>query len=318
MKPLILRKRLVSTGDDMQIKTPRLPLLSIVVPNLNGGQYLTHALESILAQDGPPYELIVVDGGSTDCSPDVLQRFRNRIDKLIVEPDCGQADAIMKGVAAARGEIFNWINSDDSLLPGALATVSKGIEGADCFAGAVQEIDEFGHPVRTVFQRRISSASILRHPWRGSSYHQPGVWLRRSRFLNCGGLNRSLHFAFDRDMMIRYLENCSGVVIRDRPIAVFRLHSKSKTVAQPKRFIEEQSASLNYFAHNGTPRLQRIAQSQLRRLVWWSELESIGQIAMEGQRLKAALLLLRGVAKRPPERIGRASFGTMMRIISSW
>lgn len=293
------------------------PFLSVVVPNLNGGKYLPQTLESILAQEGPQFELIVVDGGSTDGSAEVLERFKDRIDVLIVEPDRGQADAIMKGVAIARGKLFNWINSDDVLLPGALAAVVDGIGNTDCFAGAVQDMDESGAPVGVVRQRRLTAEAILRHPWRGSSYHQPGVWLRRQRFLDCGGLDRDLDFAFDREMMIRFLAAGAAVRITDRPLAGFRLHPGSKTVALSSRFNEEQLETLRRFADDGPRRLRRLASTHLERMNWWSELEGIQGMAKGGNRLKAATRILVGVATRPRSRVGRASLRALARVLFS-
>lgn len=288
---------------------------SIVVPNLNGGRFLAESLTSILAQRDAAFELIVVDGGSTDDSLEVLTQFKDRIDLLIAEPDRGQADAIMKGAAAARGVFFNWINSDDVLLPGALAVVAAGIGRAGCFAGAVQEMDESGKPVGMVLQRRLTATAILRHPWRGSSYHQPGVWLRRDRFLDCGGLDRDLHFAFDREMMIRYLATDPSVCISDRPLAAFRLHPESKTVAQSKRFVEEQRATLQRFADHGPKPIRRVARSHLDRLTWWSELEAIRKQAERRNRMSAALRILGGVMARPRTRAGRASLRALASVL---
>jgi glycosyltransferase involved in cell wall biosynthesis len=293
----------------------RAPVFSIVMPNLDGGRFLREALDSVLAQKGASYELIVVDGGSTDDSQDILEQFRDRIDTLIIEPDRGQADAIMKGAAVARGKLFNWINSDDVLLPGALSTVEDGIGNADCFAGAVQEIDEAGSPVGVVLQRRLTAEAILRHPWRGSSYHQPGVWLRRARFVDCGGLDRNLHFAFDREMMIRFLATGVSVRVTDRPLAGFRLHSDSKTVSQSDRFIEEQEATLKRLAEHGPEGLRGVARSHLERLSWWSELEEIQKRAAAGNRIDLAIRIVKGVAARPRIRTGRASLQALARVL---
>jgi len=292
-----------------------LPLTSIVVPNLNGGRFLAECLASILEQRSDLMELIVVDGGSTDNSVEVLKRFEDHIDALIVEPDRGQADAIMKGAGIARGELFHWINSDDIVLPGALSAVRDGIGDAACFAGAVQEMDDTGAPVRVVLQRRLTAEAILRHPWRGSSYHQPGVWLRRKRFLDCGGLDRELHFAFDRDMMVRYLATGAEVRITDRPLAGFRLHPKSKTVAQSARFREEQLETLRRCAEDGPQRLRRVASSHIERLNWWAQLDEIQARAVREGRLKAAFAVLRGVAARPAARAGRASMSALLKVL---
>ncbi len=277
------------------------PLLSIVIPNLNCGRFLGQAIESVLAQDLPERELIVVDGGSTDGSSEILERHRESIDVLIVEPD----------------RVFNWINSDDVLLPGALATVAAGIGHADAFAGAVQDMDEDGTFGRVVLQRRVTAEAILRHPWRGSSYHQPGVWLRRDRFLTCGGLDRSLHFAFDREMMIRYLAGGGSVRISDRPLAGFRLHPGSKTVSQSSSFVDEQKLTLRRVAEDGPEPLRRLAAAHLERLSWWSELEAIERSACRGSRLSSAALIVRRVLGRPRVRAGRAAARTLARVLST-
>ncbi|MCG6949130.1 MAG: glycosyltransferase [Acidobacteria bacterium] len=291
------------------------PLFSIVIPNLNGARFLAEALESVLAQSGPTLELIVVDGGSTDGSLEILDRFRDHIDVLIAEPDRGQADAIMKGAATASGQLFNWINSDDLLLPGALETVANAIGNHNCFGGAVQEVDESGQPVGVVLQRRLTAEAILRHPWRGSSYHQPGVWLRRDKFLDCGGLDVALHFAFDRDMMIRYLASGESARITDQPLAGFRLHSGSKTVSQSDRFNQEQRETLVRYSEHGPPRLRKIAAAHLERLMWWSDLEEIEAMAEAGHRIEAATRIVRGVVTRPRTRAGRASLRALARVV---
>ena len=199
----------------------------------------------------------------------------------------------------------------------ALATVADGIGNADCFAGAVQEVDESGVPIGVVRQRRLTAEAILRHPWRGSSYHQPAVWLQRKKFLDCGGLDRDLHFAFDREMMIRFLATGASVRITDRPLAGFRLHPGSKTVALSSRFNEEQLETLRRFADHGPRRLQRLASSYLEKMNWWSELEKIQGMAKGGNRLKAATRILVGSAARPRSRAGRASLQALARVLFS-
>ena len=306
-------EKMLRTDRQLFLSDP--PVFSIVMPNLNGGRFLAEAIESILTQDGPQHELIVVDGGSTDCSVEILEHYREQIDVLIVEPDRGQSDAIMKGCLVARGNLFNWINSDDVLLPGGLAAVAGGIRNADCFAGAVQDMDESGIPRSLVLQRRLTAEAILRHPWRGSSYHQPGVWLRRNMFLDCGGLDRNLHFAFDREMMIRYLAAGASVRITDQPLARFRLHAASKTISQSRRFLDEQQETLRRFANHGPRGLRRLARSHLERLKWWSELEEIKESANRGSRLDAAARILGGVAARPRNRAGPASVQALAHVL---
>ena len=111
-----------------------LPLVSIVTPTYNMAKYLTETIESVLAQDYPNIEYIVVDGASTDGSLEILERYQGRL-RYFSEPDRGPADAAAKGFRQARGEIFAWLNADDTYLPGAVlkgVAVSRSASGNRC------------------------------------------------------------------------------------------------------------------------------------------------------------------------------------------
>src|SRR6185369_4871040 len=99
------------------------PLITLVTPSLNQGRYLEATLASVIAQDYPRLELIVVDGGSVDGSVEIIRRHADRLSWWVSEPDKGQSDALIKGFSRANGDVMNWLNADDLLRPGALFAV---------------------------------------------------------------------------------------------------------------------------------------------------------------------------------------------------
>jgi len=178
------------------------PTISIVTPSFNQAQYLPECLESVLGQDYPQMECLVIDGGSTDRSVEVLQEFGSRLAYWVSEPDRGQAEAVNKGWARARGDVLGWINSDDLLRPGALRQVATAYAThpqAAMIFGDVEEVTASGRPVRAKHMAGFSLSSLLL----GKNMPQPGVFVSRRTYGKLGGLNESLHYALDFDYFLR-------------------------------------------------------------------------------------------------------------------
>ena len=214
-----------------------LPLVSIVTPSLNSERFIARTVESVLGQDYPNIEYIVVDGGSTDGTLAILDQYRNRV-RSASGPDGGVAGAINKGFAQSRGSILGWLSSDDTYLPGAISrAVDRLLEVPE--AGVVYGegvwIDEHDnvlgrYPTETPFR-----ASMLE---RECPICQPASLMRREAFEGVGSLDTSVRFAFDYDLWIRLSRQYSFTTAPEC-LAASRMHRGSITLGQRKPVLEE-------------------------------------------------------------------------------
>jgi glycosyltransferase involved in cell wall biosynthesis len=174
------------------------------MPSLDQGEFLEAALRSVLLQDGPEVELIVVDGGSRDGSVEVLEKYDPWLSRWTSEPDRGQAHAINKGLARATGDVLGWLNSDDLLLPGALdriATAFARRSDLSVVCGFRKVLDAGGAFVRN-WVRDLPTAHYLRHY---CCVAQETVYWRRQVLERLGPLDESFHYALDYDYWLRML-----------------------------------------------------------------------------------------------------------------
>jgi len=210
--------------------------ISVVTPSFNQGTFIETAIRSVLSQTGADIEYLVLDGGSTDGTLDVLQKYAVDFDYWRSQPDGGQAAALREGFARATGEIFCWLNSDDVLLPSCLETVSAYFSthpDVDCAVGGALVInsenrvvaDRFGLP-RAVRGRKETLRTLLAR--RGCSFYQPASFWRRQAYERCGGVDASLTFAMDYDLYLRLAAQKPFGHI-DRYLACFRIHADSKS-----------------------------------------------------------------------------------------
>ncbi len=218
---------------------PDAPLVSIVTPSYNQAEFIEATIRSVLLQDHAPLEYIVVDGGSTDGTLDILRRYAAWL-TWTSEPDGGQAEAINKGLRRARGEVLAYLNSDDLYLPGAIARAVSCLRGqpqAGLVYGDCDVIDEAG---RTVGRLRAPgpAQSLSRMIARGEYIPQPAAFWRRAVVERAGLFDESLHLALDYDFFIR-AGRVMPVAYLPQPLAAFRLHGGSKTVSREERHWRE-------------------------------------------------------------------------------
>jgi glycosyltransferase involved in cell wall biosynthesis len=219
------------------------PKISIVTPSFNQGQFLEEAIRSILLQNYPNLEYIIIDGGSSDESVGIIKKYEPWISYWVSEKDNGQAHAINKGLERCTGDIFNWINSDDYLTEGALKIIAEKISDFDVLAGSVINFTDAN-------KNLVHSANLsVKKMMRGDTsviYQQPGTWLYLDKLRHVGCLNESLHFCFDWLLVINYLNRFPNVKYTTEALANFRLHNQSKTIGNGLDFrMERLQISLN-------------------------------------------------------------------------
>jgi len=209
-------------------------LVSIVTPSFNQAPYLEATIRSVLEQNYPDLEYIVVDGGSSDGSVDILRRYAERLAWWVSEPDKGQTDALNKGFAHARGEILAWLNSDDTYQPGAVAEAVAFLRSQPELGlvyGDANFIDENGRLIG-----RFSAAQTDYRRLRRGYVHIPqqAAFFRADLWRKVGPLDPSFYFAMDYDLWVR-IAALAPIRYTPRTWANFRLHTQGKTIAAADR-----------------------------------------------------------------------------------
>jgi glycosyltransferase involved in cell wall biosynthesis len=225
------------------------PLISIVTPSYNQGQFIEETILSVLNQNYPNLQYIVVDAESTDETHAVLERYRDRIDHLIIEPDNGQAEAINKGLRISEGELLAWLNSDDMYAPGALHQIAICwiATRADVIAGICAEHRDKSFALINKPSARardfspLKLANIFPNWFNGNYFFQPEAFFTRKILSRAGALDESLHYAMDYDLWMRFALEGAKLEVIHWPCAFFRLHDAQKT-AQIVESIAEQCA----------------------------------------------------------------------------
>ncbi|SRR5581483_1112211 len=219
-------------------------LVSIITPSFNQSAYLEQTMKSVFAQDYRDLEYIVVDGGSTDGSVDIIKKYSSRLAFWTWERDRGQAEAINKGMAHARGEIISWLNSDDYYLPGAISSAVKIFEqnpDVVLVYGNMLAVDERGRTINTLKYQQLSLEDLLCFQIIG----QPAVFFRRSAFEKAGGLDATFHFLLDHQLWIKIAQQ--GKILHvNQTWAAARYHAEAKNRLKAAEFGREAFRILDW------------------------------------------------------------------------
>lgn len=204
------------------------PTISIVTPSYNQGQFIEQTILSILEQDYPNLEYIIVDGGSTDNSVNIIQKYEKFLSYWLSEKDKGQTHAINKGFKLATGDYVNWINSDDLLEKNSLDILAREIGAfpADIYYGDYRAISANN---KTIYSRR----SAPYHPsslfWGRQLSSQPSVFFKRDLLEKYGYLDEKHHFCMDTEFWIRCAQNGAEFRQIKSCIGITRAHGDAKT-----------------------------------------------------------------------------------------
>ena len=218
------------------------PRISIIVPSYNQGNYISETLASVVNQQYPNLELIVVDGGSADNSVDMIRKYEKNIAWWVSEKDKGQSDAINKGFSKATGEIISWINSDDLLLSGALQNAaihfSRLPDSTGLIHGGTILFDE-KKQLETRFEYLFPSPESYMS---GMVFSQSAAFFKKKYLDKVGFLNNDLHYGMDYDLFMRLSLVCTFQPVKD-VFSKYRLHEQSKSVAESNKFINDWKRS---------------------------------------------------------------------------
>jgi glycosyltransferase involved in cell wall biosynthesis len=212
-----------------------LPKISIVTPSFNQGRFIGQTITSVIDQKYPNFEYVVIDGGSTDCTVDILRKYESHINFWVSAPDNGAADAINKGFARTSGEILAWLNSDDFYETDILAQVAELFSrraDVDVISGRCRLWYGDGRdrmmapsPLRTLEDFLKINSNWLE----GSLIVQPEAFFRRTAFDKAGGLREELHYCFDQCLWMDMAKLGCAFASVDRHWANLRMHQGQKT-----------------------------------------------------------------------------------------
>lgn len=204
------------------------PKISIVTPSYNQAEFLERTILSVLNQNYPNLEYIIIDGGSTDGSVEIIKKYERYLVYWVSEKDKGQTDAINKGFQKGTGEILAWLNSDDTYLPETFYKVVKGLEQnpeTDLIFGNIYFIDESD---KRIGELRFTEFGFDTLIYEGGNLHQTGTFWKKEIYKRVGGLNSNYKFCMDYDFFCRIGKMGKLFYVKDY-FANFRIHANAKS-----------------------------------------------------------------------------------------
>lgn len=303
-----------SNGSATNKGNATLPRITIVTPSFNQAQFLEETIRSVLLQDYPNLEYIIIDGGSNDGSVEIIRKYGSWLAFWISEPDKGQAHAINKGFARATGKIMGYLNSDDVLAPQTLMRVANAFTAGKThqdfvltFAGAVLD-----HSGAMQIERPRQHQKLTSWLDTGHSLFQPSTYWSSFVYNRVGGFDESMTFSFDKDFFIRALfgfRSCHFIAVPEFVASWFRLHSSSKTSKlRSTRDFENQIIRDRYRSQ------EPYASILIRELKEEKHHKEVLRALSSSRFFTACLHLLRAMILMPEKAMSRFYLGACRRV----
>jgi glycosyltransferase involved in cell wall biosynthesis len=276
--------------------------ISIITPSFNQADYLDETIRSILDQNYPDLEYLIVDGASTDGSVRIIKKHSEHLTWWVSEMDAGQADAINKGFARATGEIVAWLNSDDVYLPDTLKTVAELFAAnpdAGIIYGDVLSIDGDGNPINVQRFAQYGVEDLMQF----KIISQPGVFMRRSVLEQAGYLDEDYHFLLDHHLWLR-MAQLAPIIYTPQIFAKARYHADAKNIAHAERFGREAFQILDWMKTQ--PMLVKTLEKKKRKIL------------AGAHHLDAYYLVEAGKMRAGLAAYGRAFLGSPFATLKSW
>lgn len=205
-----------------------LPKITVVTPSLNQGRFLEETILSVLGQQYPNLEYVILDGGSTDGSVGIIRKYESSLAWWISEKDGGQAAAINSGFARASGDILCWLNSDDMYLPGTLLHIAARLDPAKSellFGNCLHFIEDSAITYGSSVRQKHAETDLMLTDY----IIQPSTFWTRKAWERTGPLDESLHYGFDWEWLLRARKSGVTFLPEDRYLSVYRIHKDHKS-----------------------------------------------------------------------------------------